>query len=196
MAPSPQSPTPVELEAGLQYEEDRIVVEFSIANRLDEAIYLLAHPGDLNRKQARTGEAYVSFDEQMARLRISLIPPDPPALVNYGRGVESLSRKLAPGPTYRATVTLGLPVRPWTPYPPLTDDDVADSPEADGDAVLPSARVILFETAWFPESGMVDRQPGPAPDTWWFVGSGFRALRRELVPPHPIPVDLAPPPSP
>jgi len=184
-----ESRTDVVLAASASLEGRGILVEFSVHNGSKEPIYLLAHPGDFDRVRARGGEAYVLYDEEERRIIVSLVPPDPPLEADFGVGVESLSRRLAPGADYSAVIPLGMPVRCWDPY----RDVVPPIPVASPGGEMPATDRIRFQTEWTPESGGELRQPGPDPDTWWFVGVGGGRLIQDLRLPHPVPVDLSPP---
>ena len=161
----------VDLRLDVRQTPDALLLEVEIANRRDEAIFVNAHAGNLEMDAVAPCAAYVDFLSDGSILRVNLFPPHPPEGDWIGAAVP-LSRLLAAGGVYRATLRLPRPIKPWSPY-----DQADDAARTEDGVVLGEATTLEFATRWFPEAGVRWIQPGPDEETWWCTGSPTLTLR-------------------
>ncbi len=192
------TPGPVDLDLSARLEGEVLIVDYAIHNGLDEPIYVYAVPVDLEARALRPGEAYRDVDPDEGVLILSLIPPPPPVGVDFFQSPTPLSRRVGSGGVFHGELRLALPVSTWDGYPPIPDEPepaVADREEPsgpEGSAEQPDLEMevatLRLTTGFRPESGLVERRPGPDPDTFWRVGTHFRTRTAEITLAEPIPV--------
>lgn len=161
----------VQLEVTIDASPEVVVLVFTTENHGEEAAFFAAYPGDLDKAKVREGEAYVAFDADEAHLLVSLLAPDPPLEANFGQVAEPLFVRIAPGGRHEGRIELPVPVHPWDPYLEVLSAG-EDASESERD--LADATALRFTTGVVVESDVMQRWPGPAPETWWVAGFGER----------------------
>ena len=176
----------VDVALDVRREGTALHLELRVENGREDAIFVNAHPGDLDMTAVAARDAYVEYVDR-STLRVTLFPPDP-LVGDWVAGVLPLSRRLDAGGVHRAVLRIPIPVEPWSPY----EEEVGD-PSAPAPATVPAeAGRLVFATRWFPEDGLRWSRPGPEHETWWCSGSPTFEVEIETPLEPPVPVVVSP----